>query len=228
MFEALSRRRRPPVVDPIVVLQQPRSADRPHETVAQPGSGPGKVVARAVARRRSLHPARAASPHRAIDSKRAGGIVWRPREALGRHGGVLDRHGGALCQVRQHRMRGVAEKRHRTLRPAPDGPAVIEGPLQPRFGEADERTRGRRPRFGGKARYNLGTACRFAPAGSVPAIPGDDHDVDNAAGLDRIMHQMSVAPEPKTDLWFAEFRRDLARRNETPPGGAPGEAWRRV
>jgi hypothetical protein len=46
---------------------------------------------------------------------------------------------------RQHRMRGVAEQRHRPLRPAHQRPAVVERPFQPGLGQADERARRRRP-----------------------------------------------------------------------------------
>ena len=96
-------------------------------------------------------------------------------------------------------MGGVAEQRHRSLRPMPQRRPVVQCPFQPRFRQSDERARLRRPALCGKARNKVGAACRLAPAGRVPAIAGDDDNVDGRARLDRIMHEVSVAAEPQMD-----------------------------
>ncbi len=62
--------------------------------------------------------------------------------------------------------------------------------------------------------------------GAFPVVVSDDDDVDQVAALDRVVHEMGVAPEPQMDQRLAEFRRDVFRRHERAPGGAAGKARR--
>ncbi len=129
-------------------------------------------------------------------------------------------------------MGGVAEKRDRSLRPAQDRLAVVERPFQPSLGRADQRKRLRRPIARGKSRQQIGTRSRLAPAGRVPVVVHDDDDVDEAAALDRVVHEMGVAAEPEMDQRLGEFRRphrspERARARRCAPAKRGGSPWPR-
>src|SRR6185503_20281815 len=68
-------RRRPPVVEPIVVPQQPRAADHAQRNVAEPGTCAGEVVTLSIAARQTLHLGGAHAAYRAVGPQRRGGIV---------------------------------------------------------------------------------------------------------------------------------------------------------
>ena len=86
-----------------------------------------------VAAQRSRHVATAFGMGRrrgnaALQARR--GLCQR-REGEGEHGRILDRHGGALREERQHRMGGIAEERYKTFSAAARRLAVEEGPASP-------------------------------------------------------------------------------------------------
>src|SRR5208282_6921179 len=80
----------------------------------------------------------------------------------------------------------------------------------------------------GQAWDEISGASRLAPARRVPAVGRDGDDVDEAAGSDRIMHQVSIVPEPEMDQGLAEFGRYRIRRDQASPRGSPGKARRLV
>ena len=73
----------------------------------------------------------------------------------------------------------------------------------------------------------LALACG-APAGLRPVVVDDGDDVDEAAALHRIVHQMRVRAEPELHVGRAEFLLDGVRRDERAPGGALAELRRRL
>ena len=220
------RRGRAPIIKPIVVPQQPRSAHDPHRRVARDGADAGEVIAAAVAGGQPLHFPGARAPHRAIGAQRRRRVVRHLGEALRHDRRILDRHGGALGQIGQHRMGSVPNQRHRALRPVQQRPAVEQRPFQPGFRLVDQAEYLRRHALDRQARQQLIAASRRAPARRVPAVVDDDDDIDEGAVLDRVVHDMGFAPEPQMDQRRAEFRRRLLGRQQRPPGGAPGKARR--
>ena len=68
---------------------------------------------------------------RSYSASAADRIVRLRRERRGEHAAILDRLARALPQVRQHRVRGVAEHGDPTLRPLRDRVPVVERPLVP-------------------------------------------------------------------------------------------------
>src|SRR5262249_28723800 len=105
-----------PIIQPIVILQEPFAAKEPHRRVPQHSCGAGAVIALAVARGEPLHFTSAAAPDRGIAFPGGGRIVGHAGETLRCNGGVFDGHGRALCQERQYRMRRIAQQRGRALR----------------------------------------------------------------------------------------------------------------
>src|SRR3569623_1082958 len=103
------RRRRPsappPVIDPVVALEQPFAAEHAHHDIAHCGFRAGAAVDRALLSRGCLCACGAAAAKLLIGAK----ARFRSRavllEFIGQHGGVLDRHAGALREEGQHRVR---------------------------------------------------------------------------------------------------------------------------
>src|SRR5260370_30285900 len=85
---------------------------------------PGIGSRRLLDARRSVFSARFKPTKRIRDT-----VTLDAFEATRKHGGVFDRHGGALCHVRRHRMAGVAEQRHVPVRPASKGIAIDDRPF---------------------------------------------------------------------------------------------------
>src|SRR5579862_9968204 len=117
---------RAPIINPIVVPQQACAAHHAHRGIANHAAQPAEVITLPVAGRQPLHFARSRSPHDAIGLERFLGVVGHLRKALRRDGRVLNRHGGALCEIGQHWMGGVPNERRGTLRPFAQRPAVIK------------------------------------------------------------------------------------------------------
>src|SRR5271165_1688799 len=74
---------------------------------------------------------RAGTARALVQREGCGGIVGFRAERRREHTAVLDRLARALPQVREHRVRGVAEHRDTTTRPLRDRVLVVEGPLVP-------------------------------------------------------------------------------------------------
>src|ERR1700749_945779 len=76
--------------------------------------------------------ARPRAPGALVTREPGHGIVSFGRERPGEDRAVLDRLAGPLPQVRQHRMRRLAEDGDSPLGPPRDRVAVVERPLVPR------------------------------------------------------------------------------------------------
>ena len=181
-------RGRPPIVDPIVVLQQARSAHHAQDAIAQAAPRAGKVIARPVSRAiRCTLRVRA----RRIAHRFAGPGCDRPECAPGI--APPRRRPRSPCR-RLAPDRGTWGVPRR--RAAPPAPSTSAGSGGVRRGSISARPRAgrrgrarRRPRLGRKPRHQLRTVCRLAPARLRANGRGDDDEIDDAAGLDRIVDE---------------------------------------
>src|SRR5215510_15475652 len=80
------------------------------------------------------------------------------------------------------------------------------------------------PVLGGKAIEELARCAWRVPAWLAPVVVHDGDDVDHAAGLDRVVHQMSVVAEPEIDGRIGEVPRCGFGRHERAPCGVAGSA----
>src|ERR1700758_3913635 len=87
-----------PIIQPIVILQEPFAAEEPHRRVPQHSRGAGAVIALAIARGEPLYFAGTAASDRRVAFPGGSRIVRHPGETLRRNGGVFDGHGRALRQ----------------------------------------------------------------------------------------------------------------------------------
>ena len=78
----------------------------------------------------------------------------------------------------------------------------------------------------GKSGEQIRARTERAPAAHRPTIAHDGDDVDLAAGLHRVMHQVGIGAEPQKRRRAAERRRDALGVDQRPPGGAVAEAGR--
>src|ERR1700720_2620878 len=69
-------RGRPPIVEPIIVPQQPRAPDHAQGGIAQPGPRAGKVVARSVTAREALHLGGACAAYGAVGPQGGRRVTW--------------------------------------------------------------------------------------------------------------------------------------------------------
>ena len=85
-----------------------RRTDELERKVARESRRPFQVIDAAVAARVVLRSCGAAPAQPFVAPQADGGFFRMTGETGGEHGGVLDRHGAALREERQHRVRRVA------------------------------------------------------------------------------------------------------------------------
>src|SRR5262249_34838403 len=113
-----------------------------------------------------------------------------------KHSCILDRHGGALRQVRQHGVGGIAQERGGAFFPRPDGRTVLECPLPPSLRTGQSRAKPPGPRSRREAIKSLAGVAARAPAVLAPIVAYDRHHIDQLAAPHRIVYEMGMATEP--------------------------------
>ena len=114
-----------------------------------------------------------------VSAQRVGRVVEIFAEHIGEHGGVLDRHAGALRKKGQHRAGGIPDQRHRDLAAAERRAAVVERPFEPAIGSGDEFAGLLRP--GQRAKWRkISSRSPVLQPDLVPAVVDDTDDVDEA------------------------------------------------
>src|SRR6185437_6200706 len=131
---------RPPTIEPIVTRAQPFSAHSPHRQIAHESLGACQPInARLTAG--GLLGAHGPVPTCAlIGAKGVGRIIEIFGEHVCKHGGVFDRHRGALSEKWQHRVGSIPDQRYWQASSAKRGFAVEERPFQPAIRNSNERT----------------------------------------------------------------------------------------
>src|SRR5215470_10906583 len=124
-------------IEPIITPEQGLAAFLAQRPVSEERHWSLEVVKSSVPARCPLHAGGAAGALTLIGTQRLVRSLRRAAELFRQHISVLDRHGGALRQERQHRMRSVAQKRDRTVAPAAQARAVVQRPLQPAVGQGE-------------------------------------------------------------------------------------------
>src|SRR5438445_10616928 len=124
---------RPPIIEPIVAAQQAIAAHDLEREVAREGCRSLEVIDAAVAARVALRARGAAPAQPLVEAQAHRGIFRMAREAAGEHRRILDRHGAALREERQHRVRGVAQQGDRADAPGVRQRPVVERPALPRL-----------------------------------------------------------------------------------------------
>ena len=207
----LTRQRGLPLIEPIVAPRAgASSAHREQRQRAQDRRGAAHVIDRAVARGRRAARARCGRCRRLL---------------VAAHGARPDRSALAPCIApapprprspwrRPGRGKAASDgPRPRAASPAP-GPSAaatarsIERPFAPALRQRKQRRARTSAQASAPKRARMSCAIgRVAPAGLAPIVAQDGDDVDEAAALDRIVHQMGIAAEPEMDRGRAEFRR---------------------
>src|SRR3954470_17406443 len=212
-----------PIIQPVVAAQEPFAAHRAQQHVAREAEWAAEEIARGIA------PCFALTPHnpggaRPLIGAKGGRGVLALRKMTRQHGCVLDCHRAALGEKRQHRVCGVAQQRNRSLRANALRRAIEQSPFLPAFRNADQRARGRCETREG--RQEIGGVSGCSPALSMPIVADDRHDVHHRAALDRIVHEMRIASEPKASEGRAQFAAYSGGGKHGPPRGAAHEARR--
>src|SRR5262249_60876712 len=127
----------------------------------------------------------------------AGGIVAGVRQPLRDDRRVLDRHGGTLGEIGQHRVGRIPQQCDGALAPTGKGWAVVERPFLPLLRRGKDRARERRPHRRAVTGENFRPLAGRAPPWLAPVVAYDGNDVDEAAPADRIVHEVSPRAEPE-------------------------------
>src|SRR6185312_8472089 len=98
--------------------------------------------------------------------------------------------------------------------------AVKERPFQPAVRDCNERTRLFRPGPADKVAEHLLTIAVGRPARLVPLVAYDADNIDETAGLHRVVDQMRVVAEPEMNEGLTKFGWHRLDRDE----GAPSRA----
>jgi len=154
----------------------------------------------------------------------AGGIVAGVRQPLRDDRRVLDRHGGTLGEIRQHRVGRIPQQCDGALAPTGKGWAVIERPFLPVLRRGKDRARERRPHRRAVTGENFRPLAGRAPPWFAPVVAYDGNDVDKAAPADRIVHEVGPGAEPEIDRRLPQFRHQRVGGSKRAPGGAAGKA----
>src|SRR5580700_8619091 len=172
-------------------------APSPCDRQISPPGGPARrqVVAQTPLARGEHHPA-CSRPASALvpgqASERVGGLY---RERCRQDRAILDRLAGALPQIGQHRMCGIAQDGDPAARPLRDRVAVIQRPLVPGVRGGEEAKQGFVP--SGVALEHLFAAALGNPgfvAIAVVIVVADD--VDQLLAPQRVQHDRAVRAKP--------------------------------
>src|SRR6185437_10698866 len=164
--------------------------------VSPPGGPPGRqVVAQPPLAGGEHHPARP-RPARALVAGQARDRVGGFRgERRGQNRAVLDRLAGSLPEVREHRMRGVAQDGDPAARPPRDRVAIVKRPLVPGARGGEQAEQGLVP-AGITLEHLLAAALRDPRLVPVAGIVVVADNVDQFLAPQRVQHDRAVRAEP--------------------------------
>src|SRR5947209_8897900 len=169
--------------------------------------------------------ARARPPRTLVALQSTHGIIRTRTEGGGEQTAVLDRLTRALPEVREHRVRGIAEHGDPTARPALDRVAVVERPLVPDLSRREDPQQRLVPSavaLEHLAALALGDP-RFVPVVLVVVVADD---VDQLVSTHRIEHDRPVWTEPLDVVVRGRPTRDRVDRNHAAVTDLAGEPWR--
>src|ERR1700730_14575095 len=106
-----------PTIEPVVTGKDAPSAHGHERQRAQKSLGAAHMMDGTVAPRGALDARAARRSLPLVAAHGRGGVIGALREPSRKDLGVLDRHGGALSEIRQHRMGCIAQQRGRALAP---------------------------------------------------------------------------------------------------------------
>ena len=106
-------------------------AQREFHVALEPRPGRNEMILSGTLARSEHGRPRARHPQPLIGQKCLIEIVTVARDRGRQHAGVLDRHGRALAEIRQHGVRGIAKQRHPPLAPSRERFAIVERPFVP-------------------------------------------------------------------------------------------------
>src|SRR6185503_5353899 len=155
-----------------------------------------KMVSHLPAAAHQLHLARSWPTDRLVALQR---LRYRTRicflQTIGKHDGVLYRLRRTLRKERKHRVRGVAEERDAALGPPFERIAVVHRPALGAGGRSDQLLHAGIPalEFRGQIRdFAIGRPRLIAPVAGW----NDRDDVYEAAGGDRVVHEVAPGAQP--------------------------------
>ena len=199
---------------------------RAHDGVAQPGVlAVGMIDVLADRARHHLHPRGAGKALRPVGLQRRGKIIMLRQHVRQAHR-VLHRLAGALREILQHRVRGIAEQHDAAVDPALGGIAVAQHPEPPVGAVADDVLR---PRVHvAKALHHLGVRHRLACDRLRRVVVIGDDEVEHLPARERIMHDVAFRPGPQRRRIPAQVFRHLFGRDHRAIGRVAGNARRPV
>ena len=174
-----SRRRRPPIIKPIVAAQQHLSAGDPQEQIARPRLARGEVIDPPIAARRRAAPAPCACAARArsaasrTQDRRAGAPCWSARTAASSI--------AIAAPWARNGSIGWAASPRSVTGPSPHGAErrqVVQRPFLPALRHREELAHRLRPVPRRVMRQQFVALAVRAPAGLGPAVVDDRDDVD--------------------------------------------------
>src|SRR6185503_7270050 len=217
---------RPPTIEPIVARAQLFSAHSSHRQIAHEGFRPRQPINARLATGGLLGAHRPVPTRALIGAERVGRIIKILGKHVSEHGSIFDRHCGALSEKRQHRVGGIPDQRHRQASSAEWDLAVKERPFQPTIRNCNKRTRLFRPGPADKVAEHLRAIAVGRPARLIPLVANNADNVDETAGLHRVVDQMRVVAKPEMNKGLAKFRWHRLDRDEGAPGRAVPERRR--
>src|SRR3990172_145731 len=209
-------------VEPVEALQCPLFARPVEDEIAGRPQGAAQMVKPAEASRETLDTSNAWTPQSLVAAKGGRRIAGPGLDAGGKGDGVLDGESGALRQIRQHGMRGIAEKGDAAFAEAAQTGEAIERPAPPARRPFQQRFRILSPARE-TSEQSFGAAC-LVPALKLSAAFGDGDNIQVAAAADRVVHDMRARPEPEADHGRIEGGGKAVPGQERAPGARAREA----
>ncbi len=156
-----------------------------------------------------LHPRGARKALRAVALQRHGIIIILPEHVRQAHR-VLHRLAGALREILQHRMGGIAEQHDAAVDPALDGIAVAQHPEPPVLAVTDDLPRPFVHVL--KALHDLFVGYRLAGHRLARIVVVGDDEVEHLPARQRVMHDVAFWSGPQRRRVPAQiFRHFLGR-----------------
>ena len=200
---------------------EPSLLQSAQQLVAQLAIDAAGVIDLAEHPRHQLHPRGAEITQLLIFFERRRKIVAARLDLVGEADRVFHRHVAALGEVLQHRMRGVAEQRDAALGPVLDRRAVAQHPHLPGVDLLQQRAH--RLALVGEARMKLGGVTIGVPAFLVAVGVEHDHEIEQLAAAQRVVHQMGLLAAPDDHLRQAVFLRPVGGRQHRAIGDVAGD-----
>src|SRR5262245_7040314 len=192
---SISRRAPVLAVEPLHGLERLlRRAPAQHH-VAQLTRDATRVIELAVNAHHDLHAPGAQIARRLIGLERRSELALQLLDLVGEADCVLDRHTGALRQILQHRVGGVAEQRDAAAAPFLDRWTVAQNPHAPALDLAQEQAHRRAGH--GEAFVQLGRIAKAVPALLVAGGMEHGDQIVELATAQRIDHEMHLLAGPE-------------------------------